>query len=65
VKERTGAVASAAAKAAEFVKRIVEALTAGRTRDSRYWHDVATEAPEQTEDMKMQRDQQARRNRKL
>ncbi len=65
LKERTDAVASAAAKAAEFVKRTVEALTARRTRDSRYWHDVATEAPEPTKDMKMQRDQQARRNRKL
>lgn len=65
LKERVGAVASAAVKAANLVVRIVEALKNQRARDARYWSGVAREAPEHMRDESMRRDQQARQKRKL
>jgi hypothetical protein len=65
LKEQTGALASAAAKTAELVKRIVEALTIRRMRDARYWRGVAKEAPEQTKDVKIRPEQNPRQKRKL
>ena len=65
LKERTDVIASAAAKASELVRRIVETLTARRTRNARYWRGVAKETPEHTKDVKIRRDQQAQQKRKL